>query len=64
MRNPKASSHGDLNLVRALAIYDNKTKDDSVYLEDLSKGDSFFINGKISIIFIYNMKILTFVFWM
>jgi len=47
MRNPKASSHGDLNLVRALAIYDNKTKDDSVYLEDLSKGDSFFINGKI-----------------
>ena len=49
MRNPKASSHGDLNLVRALAVYDNKVEDDSVYLEDLKEGDSFFINGKILI---------------
>jgi len=49
LRNPKASSHGDLHLVRALAIYDNKAEDGSVYLEDLNKGDSFFINGKILI---------------
>ena len=49
MRNPKASSHGDLSLVRALASYNNKAEDNSVYLEDLSEGDSFFINGKILI---------------
>jgi len=49
MRNPKASSHGDLNLVRALAVYDNKIEDGSVYLEDLREGDSFFINGKVLI---------------
>jgi len=47
LRNPKASSNGDLNLVRALAVYDDNVEDGSVYLEDLEDGDSFFINGKI-----------------
>jgi hypothetical protein len=47
LRNPKASSHGDLNLVRQLAKYDGDSESKEVYLEDLHIGDSFFINGRI-----------------
>jgi len=49
LRNPKASSHGDLKLVKALSVFDEKEEDDSLYLEDLQLGDRFFINGKILI---------------
>lgn len=47
MRNPKASSHSDLNLVRELALYDEKTGKGSLYLEDLQKGEVFFHGGKV-----------------
>jgi hypothetical protein len=46
MMNPKASSHGDLNLVKALAMYDLIGKKGS-YLEDLPMGARFELNGKI-----------------
>ena len=46
LQNPKASSHGDLKLVRVLAQYDKSTKPKGLYLENLDKGVHFKLNGK------------------
>lgn len=47
LRNPKASSHGDLNMVRELARYDKHSESEDVYLEELQHGESFIINGRV-----------------
>ncbi len=47
MINPKASSHGDLNMVRALAQYDKADISKGLYLEALELGAHFELNGKI-----------------
>ena len=49
LRNPKASSHGDLNLVRTLALFDTQQKQEVIYLEDLPENSEFELNGKIFI---------------
>ncbi len=49
LRNPKASSSGDLKLLKALSYFDKKKDDGSVYLEDLAEGDKFLLSRKILI---------------
>ena len=49
MRNPKASSHGDLKMVRVLALYDTADNTKITYLESLDEGAHFELNGKVFI---------------
>jgi hypothetical protein len=46
MRNPKASSHADLTLVKALAVYDKPKITDTIFLEQLPIGSVFAIRDK------------------
>jgi len=45
-RNPKASSHADLKLVKALAEFDSPSETHILRLEELDEGDAFVISGK------------------
>ncbi len=45
-RNPKASSHADINLVKALSEFDTPTETPIPRLEDLKEGQAFIISGK------------------
>ena len=47
MKNPKASSHSDLKLVKVLNKYDNYQDNNKMYLEDLNEGDIFATGNKI-----------------
>lgn len=46
-RNPKASSHADLELVKALAKFDTPSETHIIRLEELEEGATFLISGKI-----------------
>lgn len=46
MKNPKASSHADQHLVRALAQYDPEEKSKGIFLEELTEGAVFEVNGR------------------
>lgn len=46
LKNPKASSHADLKLVKALSEFDPPRKTHLVKLEELEQGDVFIISGK------------------
>ena len=45
MKNPKASSHSDIRLLKALQKYDNSNKS-IIRLEDLREGDHFVLNKR------------------
>jgi SprT protein len=45
MKNPKASSHSDHHLYKALKHYDTGKLSDAVLLEDLKEGESFVFKG-------------------
>jgi hypothetical protein len=45
MRNPKASSHADLHLVRALNQMEQSPNVEGIYLEELPQGAVFMLNG-------------------
>lgn len=46
MQNPKASSQSDPILTKLLRKYDEKNTPNELYLEDLTEGDSFQLNGR------------------
>ena len=46
MQNPRASSQADPALSRLLRRYDREDGHDELYLEELTEGDSFFLNGR------------------
>ncbi len=46
MKNPKASSHSDTRLLKALRNYDI-LQEELLYLEDLKEGEDFILNGRI-----------------
>jgi hypothetical protein len=45
-KNPKASSHADLQLVKALSEFDTPRNKPILRLEELEEGDTFMISGK------------------
>ena len=47
MQNPRASTHGDQNLLRVLNIYDTPQLETIINLEELRFGDKFALNGKL-----------------
>ena len=47
MKNPKASSQSDASLSRLLRQYDQHDEDGHLYLEELSAGASFLLNGRV-----------------
>jgi hypothetical protein len=47
MRNPKASSQSDSQLVKALRQYDTESIHSQEYLENISVGNRFELNGKV-----------------
>jgi len=47
MQNPKASSQSDSQLVKALRKYDEESIQSQEYLENISVGDRFELNGKV-----------------
>jgi hypothetical protein len=46
MKNPKASSQSDAMLLKLLRKYDQDLDQTNTYLEDLSEGESFNLNGR------------------
>ena len=46
MKNPKASSQSDLILAKLLRKYDQDQNHRDIYLEDLTEGESFKLNGR------------------
>ncbi len=47
MKNPKASSQSDTTLSKLLRQYDLDGQDGHLYLEELSEGASFLLNGRV-----------------
>jgi predicted SprT family Zn-dependent metalloprotease len=47
MKNPKASSQSDASLSKLLREYDQHDQDGHLYLEELSEGASFRLNGRV-----------------
>lgn len=47
MKNPKASSQSDAKLSRLLRQYDPELENMDTYLEDLSEGEAFHLNGRL-----------------
>jgi len=46
LKNPKASANADVALEKQLKKYDDKPDDGLVYIDDLQKGDTFFLPSK------------------